>query len=406
MFAAIATVGGALLGADSASKASYAQRKAAADAQAADAAAKKKLDEDIKAQRALADKAFEDYQQGLITYADAQKAAATAMQGVQQGIADSQLSDVAKMQEMAKFTPYGITSGTGTSFVNPQTGQAGFNLSPELQQYQQGLYGQALQAQQGIAATPQEAAKTWYEQQQGLLAPGRAQEDVQNRASQLQRGTLGLGVSSEAAGFGEGGGLFNAQQASVDRARAQADAALAAQATQQGQAQAANQLALAQGLFGAGYAPEQYGMQNLKTGVDIGNITANQGARQAQLYSQSMSPYYTSLLGVAETGQNAALYNPQAVQTGIQTAYNRQQDQLAGLLGYQNQLYQPTPTAPATVPGSAYAGAALGSQLMGYGMNQMAGGASPNWWNNIQQGYTTSPMYGGYGYGTGYTGMF
>lgn len=370
--AAIASsVIGGMFSSNAADSVAAAQRAADAARLAEEKRVREQLRADTEKQRGIADQAFADYQSGLISYAEAQQRAGQALQQVQQQIGTSQLSDVAKIQEMAKFTPYGVTSGTGTSFVNPETGQAGFNLSPELQKYQQGLYGQALQAQQGIAATPETAAQKWYDQQQALLAPQRAQQDVQNRASQLQRGTLGLGVSSEAAGFGKGGGLFNAQQASVDRARAQADAALAAQATQQGQAQAANQLALAQGLFGAGYQPEQYGMQNLKTGVDIGNIAANQGAQQARLYSGAMAPYYTSLLGAAETGQNAALFTPQATQQGLAEQYKRQQDQLAGLLNYQNLNYSPMSTPSPQIPGSAYIGASLGSQLMGYGMQNL-----------------------------------
>ena len=99
-------------------------------------------------------------------------------------------------------------------------------------------------------------------QQQGLLQPQRTAEDLALRNQQLSRGRIGMGISSEAAGAGVGG-YVNQEQFQRDRARAQADAQIAANATQAGQTQQANQLQYTQGLFNAGNAPEQYGMGQL-----------------------------------------------------------------------------------------------------------------------------------------------
>ena len=361
---------------------SSAADSAAAAQQAADAArleeekrVREQLRKDTEAQRAIADQAFADYKSGLLTYAQAQEKAAQAMQGVQSSIAQSQLSDAAKATAMAEFKPYAITSGTGRSFFDTATGQAGYTLAPELQQYQQGLYGKAGEAARGIATSPEAAAQQFMQQQQSLLQPGREAEDLALRSEQLQRGRIGLGISSEAAGAGTGG-MVNPEQFARERARAQADAAIAAGATQAGQAQAANQLQLAQGLFGAGAAPERFGLDVMTQGANLGQIGSQAGAAQAGLYAAGMGDYYRSLLGAAQTGQEGALFTPAAQQTGAQEAYQRQQQYLQNLQG--NQLaYQPMTTPQPLVPGSAYAGAAFGSNLADMGMGMLSNYLKP-----------------------------
>ena len=175
-----------------------------------------------------------------------------------------------------------------------------------------------------------------------------------------------MGISSEAAGAGVGG-YVNQEQFQRDRARAQADAQIAANATQAGQTQQANQLNYTQGLFNAGNAPEQYGMNQLTLGGNLGNQQAQAGAVQAGIYGIGMGNVYSNLGAAANTYGQGALRTPQAMLTGAQEAYNRQQTGLTGLQGNQLQ-YQAIKTPDALIPGSAYAGAAFGSNLMNIGM--------------------------------------
>jgi hypothetical protein len=439
---------------------------------------REQLRADTEAQRAIADQAFSDYKAGLIDYATAQQRAATAMQGLQQTIAQSQLSDVQKTQAMAQFTPYGIKTGTGQTFFNPQTGQAGVTLSPEMQQYQQSLYGQlgglaggltatnplyqqygqgmlgqAIQAQQniqqgltpeqqaiqnamygkageavgGLAVTPEQAAQKYYQQQMDVLAPQRQAEDIALRQQQLQRGRIGLGVASEAAGAGAGG-MLNPEQFGLQRAREQANAQIAAQATQAGQQQATSQAALAQnllsgaqgvtaadqarllnqinatqglfgagtgttaaqqreqannlalmtGIYGAGVTPEQQALANLSLGSQLGAQQATAGYNLANLYNQGMTPYYANLLAAQQTAGQGMLAVPLAQQTGAQEAYNRQQSYLSGLQG-SNLPYQAMNLGTPTIPGSAYAMAGLGSGISNIGLR----GLQNVNWNNM-----------------------
>jgi hypothetical protein len=395
-----ATVGG-LFQSNAANTAADAQSASDAARLAEEKRVREQLRLDTETQRSVADKAFADYNAGLISYAEAQQKAATAMGQVQSSIGQNQLADTAKSMEMAKFQPYSIRTGTGSTFFDPSSGQAGYQLSPETYGYQQDMYAKAGQAAGAIQTTPQEAAAQYMSQQQGLLAPQRQAEDISLRQQQLQRGRIGLGISSEAAGAGSGG-MVNPEQFSRDRARSMADAQIAAGATQAGQAQQANQLALASGLFGAGMRPEELGANALTQGVNIGNTMASQGINQANLYNTGMSNVYGNMLNAANTAQTGAQYVPQANLTGAQEAYNRQQTYLGQLQG-SALPYQAMTMPQATVPGSAYMMAGLGNGLMNAGMqginnylnpqpiqnttNMSAVGSFPNYGTNQYQSY-------------------
>lgn len=357
---------GGLFSSNAADSAARAQQAADAARLEEEKRVREQLRLDTETQRAVADQAFADYNAGLISYAEAQQKAAQAMGQVQSSIGQSQLSDTAKAMEMAKFQPYSIRTGTGSTFFDQGTGQAGFALSPETYGYQQDLYRKAGEAAGAIQATPEQAAAQYVAQQQGLLQPGRQAEDIALRNQQLSRGRIGMGISGEAAGAGAGG-MVNPEQFSRDRARALADAQIAAQGTQAGQAQQMNQLNLASGLFGAGMRPEEAGLNMLTQGANIGNIAQGVGQAQANIYGSGMANVYNSMLGAAGTAQQAAQYIPQANLTGAQEAYNRQQTYLGSLQG--NQLpYQAMTVPQATVPGSAYMMAGIGSGLMNAGM--------------------------------------
>lgn len=398
----IAPVAGSVIGgmfqSRAADKAANAQAAADAARLAEEKRVREQLRKDTEAQRTVADKAFSDYEAGLISYAEAQQQAANAVGGVQSSISENQRADTAKSMEMAKFQPYSIRTGTGSTFFDPSSGQAGYQLSPETYGYQQDMYAKAGEAAGAIQTTPQEAAAQYMSQQQGLLAPQRQAEDITLRNEQLSRGRIGLGISSEAAGAGTGG-MVNPEQFSRDRARSMADAQIAAGATQAGQDQQANQLALASGLFNAGMSPEKFGLDTLTQGTNIGNTTASHGINQANLYNTGMSNVYANMLNAANTVETGNQYVPQANLTGDQEAYNRQQTYLSQLQG-SNLPYTAMTMPQATVPGSAYAMAGLGSGLMSAGMgginnylnpqpiqnttNMSAVGSFPNYGSNPQ----------------------
>lgn len=365
----VGTLAGGMLSSNAAGKASDAQSASDAARLAEEKRVREQLRVDTGMGRTIADQAFSDYESGLITLAEAQQRSANSVGNVQTGVAQSQLSDTAKMTNMANFQPYSIKTATGGTFFDKNTGTAGFNLSPDMKAYQDSLYGTAETAASGLTDTPEAAAKAYMTQQQGLLQPQRAADDIALRNQQLSQGRIGMGISSEAAGAGAGG-MVNQQQFQRDRARAQADAQIAANATQMGQAQQASQLQYTQGLYNAGQAPEQYGMSQLNRGFDMGSTQATLGAQQAGIFGAGMNNVYNNLGGAASTYAQGALRVPQAMLTGAQGQFDRQQTALTGLQG--NQLQYKTMTTPeARVPGSAYLGAAVGSRMLDQGLNSL-----------------------------------
>ena len=327
---------------------------------------REQLRQDTEAQRAIADQAFADYQAGLIDYATAQERAASAMESVQRTIAGSQLSDVAKQTAMAEFKPYAIRTGAGRSFFDAATGQAGYELAPELAGLQQGMFGTATDFLKLAGGDPEERARQIVAEQQALLAPQRQAENIALRQQQLQRGRIGLGVSPEALGAGMMGGAINPEQYAQDLARARVDAELAAGARTSALGEQERFAQLSRQLLQSGLSPEEQARQAIASGVDIGRLGSAAGATQAQLEASGMGDYYRSLLAAQQQAGAGMLAIPEAQKVGDLEAYKRQQDYLGKLQG-SNLPYQAMTTPSALVPGSAYAGAAFGRGLFDFG---------------------------------------
>jgi hypothetical protein len=181
--------------------------------------------------------------------------------------------------EESRFRPVGITTRFGSSQF--QTGGDGrvsgasYELNPELRALQdrflglagggltqaemaqqqfaplqgaaQGLFGLG---QQYLAQSPEQAAQQYMMSQQNLLAPSREREfaQLQNRLFNTGRGGLSVGATGTRPSGAAGLGATTPEMEAYYNAIAQQDAALAAQATEAGQRQAA----FGAGLFGTG----------------------------------------------------------------------------------------------------------------------------------------------------------
>lgn len=222
--------------------------------------------------------------------------------------ANAQLEAAKIAADAAKFRPYAVTTGFGTSAFDEANQTAGYTLDPRLQAIRDAYYNLGQQALGGVTLDPTAAAQQYYQQQQGLLAPTRAAEDVALRQQQLQRGRIGLGLSGEAVGAGAGTGYVNPEQYQRDLARAQADAQLAASSQAQSQADIDRAIARGQGLLSSGFGVEQLGMTPLTTGAELGGRAASAGSQQANALLQGgMGAAQTNLaagLGQAQMYQN------------------------------------------------------------------------------------------------------
>jgi hypothetical protein len=294
---------------------------------------------------------------GYLQGESARKAANTSAQ--------AQLEAARIAADAARFRPVGVTTRYGGSnFQFDDQGnlvRAGYNVSPELQAYQnqlQGLTGQQLQqglmapqqyeplqgaagglfslGQQYLSQSPQEAAQKYIEQQQNLLAPSRERQyaQLQNQLFQTGRGGLSVGGTGLRPSGSQGLGASNPELEAYYNAMAQQDAQLAAQAQAAGQ----QQTAFGAGLFGSGsqllgqYQAGQVGaLSPFQTSLGLGgtieqmgqsplDISAALAGRSATAGANVGQALLTGGMGAARTAQAGNAFNPLAnVLQGIGT---------------------------------------------------------------------------------------
>jgi hypothetical protein len=225
--------------------------------------------------------------------------------------------------EAARFRPYGITTGFGTSSFDTNRDTGTYTLDPRLAAFRDQYYGGAqdvLDQQRGF--DPQQFSQQVFAEQMGLLTPERQAQDEALRASQLSSGRIGFGITGTAAGAGTGG-MLNPQQFSLDRARALADAQLAAASREQGQTELDRLIGRGQGLLTYGTGLEALGMDSLKLGLDAGSRASTAGANQAQ-----------ALLAGGMGAAESRLAGSQAASQGMLTAAQAQALGLTGAAGF------------------------------------------------------------------------
>lgn len=188
--------------------------------------------------------------------------------------------------DAAKFRPYAISTGFGTSYFDPSKSQAGYEIDPLLAAFRDKFYGTGAQFLDQMQVDPQAAAQQYYQEQQALMAPQRQAEDIALRQQQLQQGRIGLGVSPQALGAGALTGAINPGQYQRDLARAQADAMLAAQSRERAQSDIDRLIQRGTGLFQTGLGVEEQALRPLTIGADIGSRQAVAGGQQANALLQ------------------------------------------------------------------------------------------------------------------------
>ncbi len=193
--------------------------------------------------------------------------------------ADAQLKAAQLAAEEQRFRPVGVTTRFGRSqFQFDPSGRlmgAGYQIDPRLAAYQDRLDTLAEQrlaeaemapeayaplrrageqlfglGGQYLAQTPEQVAQQYMQRQLDLLAPSRERQyaQLQNQLYQTGRGGLAVGGTGTRPGGSPGLAAANPEMEAYYNALAQQDAALAAQAQQEGQ----RQLAFGTGLFGQG----------------------------------------------------------------------------------------------------------------------------------------------------------
>jgi hypothetical protein len=193
--------------------------------------------------------------------------------------ADAEMRAAQLAAEEARFRPVGVTTRFGGSqFQYDPSGRlsgASYNVSPELQAYQnrlRGLSGGALSqaemagqqyapltgaasnlyslGQQYLQQSPEQVAQQYMQRQQDLLAPSREREmaQLQNKLFQTGRGGLSVGATGARPSGAAGLSATTPEMEAYYNALAQQDLQLANQA----QTAAQEQLKFGAGLFSTG----------------------------------------------------------------------------------------------------------------------------------------------------------
>lgn len=281
---------------------------------------------------------------GMMGSRAADRAASSSLQaGREANAANLEAARIAA--EAAKFKPYSVTSGFGKGFFDTEKGTAGYDIDPRLASFRDTLYGQAEQTMGGIG-TPEQLAQQYYQQQMGLLAPSRMQEDIAARERGLQTGRIGLGVSAGYGGAGDVSGMLNPDEFARMRARELSNATIANESTTYGQNLIDKLIARGTGLFTAGAGVEQLGMTPLTMGADIGNKSSISQGQQAQALLQGGKAGADAMLA----GSNAATQYGLAGDIGMARGVMKAGDAFGGMFTQPPQpsaSYYADPTRPA-----------------------------------------------------------
>lgn len=246
--------------------------------------------------------------------------------------------DAPTPQQAPGFTPYGVSTGFGTSTFDTAGKTAGYTLTPEMQAFRDKYYGAATAAMpsaqqtayanqvrdygQGVfnQATGMDTGamtQDYYNKQLALLQPGRAQEASTLSDQMFGTGRTGLGV-------GMGQGYVNPQQYALAQAREQQNASLALSA--EDRARQIQQQQISQGLnlyglgtslatspydtanqlFGYGANIENLGGNALNIGSNIGTLSAQGGNQAANINNVSNQQAYLNNLSQSNAWGNAA----------------------------------------------------------------------------------------------------
>jgi len=195
--------------------------------------------------------------------------------------ADAMLEAANVAAEASKFKPYGVTTGFGTSWFNPYTQQAGYQLDPALAAYRDAnLVGAATVADQ-IQLDPTKASQNYYNQMQTMMQPQRAQDRAALQQDLFGSGRLGMRLAGEGAGAGAGGGMFQPDVLGYNKAQELANQQMAMQSRQQALNEMDAAIARSQGMFSYGTGVEQLGMTPMEIGANLGGQTMQGGAAAA-----------------------------------------------------------------------------------------------------------------------------
>ena len=199
-----------------------------------------------------------------------------------------------EVADKAKFQPFTVTTGLGTTTTTP-TGGIDVGLTPEQQALQSQLLSQATGLFGQVGVDPSMAQADLYEQMRAVQRPEEQRQRLALEERMLSQGRLGL----QSSAYGGSSPELLAQETARQEAMARANLA----ARQQSMAEQAQALTAASGLLGAGYTPQSQALEALRMGTGVAGL-ADIGRRSgAEFMGQAGQAGIEALMQGAELAQ-------------------------------------------------------------------------------------------------------
>ena len=199
-----------------------------------------------------------------------------------------------EVADKAKFQPFTVTTGLGTTTTTP-TGGIDVGLTPEQQALQSQLLSQATGLFGQVGVDPSMAQADLYEQMRAVQRPEEERERLALEERMFSQGRMGLSSSAYGGASPELLALQTAREEAKNRA------SLAAR--QQAMSEQAQALTAASGLLGAGYTPQSQALEALRMGTGVAGL-ADVGRRTgAEFMGQAGQAGIEALMQGAELAQ-------------------------------------------------------------------------------------------------------
>ena len=264
--------------------------------------------------------AFEDFLNAYAGYEIGKEGIESAREIGQRGYEEA-MGLAGEAAGMAKFQPFTVTTGLGTTTTTP-TGGLDIGLSPEQQALQTQLMGQAQGLFGQVGVDPSTAQADLYEQMRAVQRPEEERQRLALEERMLSQGRMGL----QSAAYGGSSPELLAQETARQEAMARANLT----ARQQAMGEQAQALTAATGLMGAGYMPQEQALAALGYGIESGKLAEVGRRTGAELFGRLGQSGVESLIQGEDLASRLQQQQMQSIADAIFGRQPTMQEQILG----------------------------------------------------------------------------
>ena len=210
--------------------------------------------------------------------------------GANRRAAKQKREDQLRAIEATEFKPYAVTTGFGSSYFDPESQTAGYELNNQLANFRDQNYAAANQLFGNINPDAEARAAETMSAYKNIVDPMREGQGLRLRSNMLSGGRTGVGVSPAALGAAipegmSGAGLtISPELFAMYSANAAEDRKAAMDAYSQARRDIASDYKLAQDMFGYGTKVETLGMTPMDYSMQIQQVQTPLQQAQADVW--------------------------------------------------------------------------------------------------------------------------